>query len=237
MFKDIITVSLASIFSIITLLLLTKLMGKRQISQMSMFDYINGITIGSIAAEMATSPEKDWLKFIVAMAMYALAAVFISWSSCKSLFMRRFFIGRAEVLYDNGKIYEKNLAHAKLDINEFLALARNAGYFDLSEISYSVLESNGQISFKPTDDARPLNATDMKITPKKSIRYSANVIMDGEIMQRNLENIGKDIAWLKQKLEEAKVSDLGNVFLATCDDMGQFRIYEKCGEMKKDIWI
>lgn len=237
MFEDIITTSLASVFSIITLLLLTKLMGKRQISQMSMFDYINGITIGSIAAEMATSSKDEWLKFVVGMLIYALAAVFISWISCKSLPLRRFFIGRAEVLYDDGKIYEKNLAHAKLDINEFLALARNAGYFDLSEISYSVLESNGQISFKPADSARPVTAEDLKITPQKSIRYSANIIMDGEIMHDNLQNIGKNIDWLNKKLHEAKVSDLKNVFLATCDDKGEFRIYEKCGEMKKDIWI
>ena len=93
MLKEIIHVCVASIFSIIVLFALAKFMGKRQISQMSMFDYINGITIGSIAAEMATSERSEWLGFCAAMAVYAIFAVAISKATCKSIALRKLFRG------------------------------------------------------------------------------------------------------------------------------------------------
>ena len=87
---------------------------------MSMFDYVNGITIGSIAAEFATSLEQDFWLPLTAMAVYGAAAVLIAWATCRSMALRRFFNGRPTVLFEHGKLYEKNLAAARMDINEFL---------------------------------------------------------------------------------------------------------------------
>ena len=113
-----------SLFSIIVLFLLAKLMGNRQVSQMSMFDYVNGITIGSIAAEFATSLEDDYWMPLTAMVVYGVTAALISYITCKSMAARKFINGKPVVLYENGKLYEKNLAAAKLDINEFLTQCR-----------------------------------------------------------------------------------------------------------------
>ena len=123
-----------SLFSIIVLFLLAKLMGNRQVSQMSMFDYVNGITIGSIAAEFATSLEDDYWMPLTAMVVYGVTAALISYITCKSMAARKFINGKPVVLYENGKLYEKNLAAAKLDINEFLTQCRTAGYFDLADL-------------------------------------------------------------------------------------------------------
>ncbi|MGN1126614.1 MAG: DUF421 domain-containing protein, partial [Ruminococcus sp.] len=115
--------------SISVLFILAKLMGNKQISQLSTFDYINGITIGSIAAELATSDWKDFPEPLTAMIIYGLAAVVISYLSLTTMPIRRFFSGKTTVIYDNGKFYKENLKKCKLDVGEFLTLLRSQGYF------------------------------------------------------------------------------------------------------------
>ena len=121
---NIIKIISLSLGSLVILFLLTKLMGNREISQLTMFDYIVGITIGSIAAEMSTSLENNFVEPVVAMLIYGVVSFSISFFTCKSLNMRRFFTGKAKILLDNGKLYRKNFKSAKLDINEFLMECR-----------------------------------------------------------------------------------------------------------------
>ena len=121
-FQGLLHIALTSIGSIVVMFLLTKLLGKRQMSQLSMFDYIIGITIGSIAAEMATALEDDFMQPLLAMVLYASFALLISWAGQKSIKWRRFLIGEATILYKDQKLYEKNLKKAHLDINEFLTV-------------------------------------------------------------------------------------------------------------------
>lgn len=136
-----------SIASIVELFVLCKLMGYRQLSQMSMFDYVNGITIGNIAAEMATSLDDSFVEPLVAMIVYALAAILLSWWSSKSIRARRIIAGKPTLLLNNGKLFEKNFRKAKIDINEFLAQCRVNGYFDISQLQSAILEENGISAF------------------------------------------------------------------------------------------
>lgn len=122
--QDILKVIVLSIVSEIVLFLLTKLMGNKEMSQLSMFDYIIGITIGSIAAEMATALESDYMQPLVAMVVYAIIAVIISIVCTKSQKARRVIYGNSLILLDNGKLYRKNFKTAKLDLNEFLVQCR-----------------------------------------------------------------------------------------------------------------
>ena len=131
---DILHIILTSLGSIVVLFILTKLMGYRQMSQLSMFDYINGITIGSIAAEMATSLEDSVMPPVVAMIVYALVAILLSTLSEKSIFLRRFIVGKSIILLNNGKLYYKNLKKARLDLGEFLIQCRINGYYDLGQL-------------------------------------------------------------------------------------------------------
>ena len=121
---NIIKIISLSLGSLVILFLLTKLMGNREISQLTMFDYIVGITIGSIAAEMSTSLENNFVEPVVAMLIYGIVSFSISFFTCKSLNLRRFFTGKAKILLDNGKLYRKNFKSARLDINEFLMECR-----------------------------------------------------------------------------------------------------------------
>ena len=141
-------VLVTSIVSLVVMFILTRLDGKRQLAQMSMFDYVNSITVGSIAAELATSLEK-WYRPLAAMVLYGLALYLVHFISCKSMAARRILCGQACILMENGTIYRKELAKAGIDLNEFLGQARIAGYFDLNEVQCAILETSGQISFLP----------------------------------------------------------------------------------------
>ena len=146
---DLLKIVFLSLGSIIVLFILTKLMGNREMSQLSMFDYVVSITIGSIAAEMSTSLENNFLEPVIAMVVYGIVATAISYFTCKSIKIRRIVSGRGKILYDNGKLYRKNLIKSKLDLNEFLMQCRINGYFNLADIQTAILEPNGRISFLP----------------------------------------------------------------------------------------
>lgn len=138
-----------SIFSIVALFLITKLIGYRQMSQLSTFDYINGITISSIAAELATAQYKEFLHWTIALIVYGFATMLLSLATDHSILARRLIAGEPIPLYENGQLLDQNFRHAKLDINEFLMQCRIAGYFDLSQLEAILFEPNEKISFLP----------------------------------------------------------------------------------------
>ena len=189
--SEILYVIALSIGSIVAIFILTKFMGYRQMSQMSMFDYIIGITIGSIAAEMSTSLEENYVQPLTAMIIYALSAVLLTWLCSKSVIIRRLVEGKPLVLLNNGEIYRDNLKKAKIDVSEFLEQCRVNGYFDVSKLQCAILEGNGKISFLPKATDRPMIPADINLNPSQDFMV-ANVIIDGKLMQKNLQHTGKD---------------------------------------------
>lgn len=213
-----------SIASILIMFILTKLMGNKQMSELTMFDYINGITFGSIAAEMATVELDGFVKPLTAMITYAVIVTFISILVNKSIKMRRIFSGRSVIIFDNGKIYKKNLNKVKLDLNELLCQCRVNGFFNLDDIQTIIFESNGRISILPKGKSRPLNPSDMGINVSDS-SILASVIIDGNIMEDNLKQIGKDKTWLNKELSKLGYSSAGKVFLGLVDNSNKLYTY------------
>lgn len=214
--------------SIIVLFILAKLMGNKQISQLSTFDYINGITIGSIAAELSTEEWDNVLEPLTAMIIYGLVAVAISYISLTTMPLRRFFSGKTTVIFKNGKFYKKNLLKCKLDIGEFLTEVRAQGYFSIKDIECAYLESNGMVSVLPKSEKAPLTPYDMGMKPKKA-EAEPILIMDGKILYKNLKQCGKDKQWLNEKVKEfgAVISD---VFIAQADGENNLSVYVKTDE-------
>ncbi len=223
--QDILKVIILSIVSEIVLFILAKLMGNKEISQLSMFDYVIGITIGSIAAEMATALESDYMQPLVAMIVYALVAIAISLLCEKSLKARRFIYGNSLVLLDNGKLYRKNFKTAKLDLNEFLVQCRVNGYFNLSEVKTAILETNGKISFLPKSINRPTTPADFNMAPEPA-SLDVNLIVDGRILHENLQACGHDEMWLQKQFVSQGFEKPEQIFLATLDRQDNLSIYE-----------
>lgn len=224
--KEILYIIALSLGSVIALFILTKLMGYRQMSQMSMFDYINGITIGSIAAEMATSLEENYVQPLTAMIVYALAAILLSWLSSRSIKARRVIEGKPLVLLNNGELYWENLKKAKIDVNEFLVQCRVNGYFDVSKLETVVLEGDGKISFLPKAAERPVTPSDLNLSAQQDYMV-ANVILDGKIMEENLRHTGNDEKWLKNQIKGQGAENVEDVLLATCDTSNQVTVFLK----------
>ncbi len=218
---EILSVIGTSLFSVVVLFFLAKISGNKQMSQLSMFDYIIGITIGSIAAEMATELEA-FEKPLIAMIVYALMSLLISWLSYKSIVLRRFIVGKSLILFDKGKLYEANLRKAKLDVNEFLTECRNNGYFNIAMLQTAILEPNGKLSLLPLSTQRPATPDDLNLSPPQE-NLVITVIIDGKI----LKYTGNNEAWLKNELKAQGVSKIEEVFLATCDSNNALSVYSK----------
>ncbi len=235
--QEVLYIIALSLGSIVVLFFLTKLMGYRQMSELSMFDYVNGITIGSIAAEMSTSLDESFVQPLTAMIVYGVVSVLLAFASTKSLKARKFITGKALILMDKGEIYEKNLNKAKIDINEFLTQCRISGYFDVSKIQTAILEDNGKISFLPVETERPATPADFDMNPSQEM-MNANLIIDGNIMWQNLRHAGKDEKWLMNQLKSQGIDNVENVVLATCTSDNKLNAYEKTGkEVKLDIFM
>lgn len=210
---------ITAVVSYFVLFALTKLVGNKQISQMTMFDYISGISIGSIAAEMATELESPVRPFL-SMVVYGVLAWAISLWTNKSLAARRAFTGKPLILYDKGRLYRDRLKRAQLDLNEFLTLCRVGGWFDLTQLETVVFEHNGNLSFLPREPYRAAQPTDLALSPEQSTLLTP-VIMDGEVLPENLKSVGKDEVWLTRRLREQGYHEPREIFLALCDASGE----------------
>ncbi len=232
---QIVNVILSTLGSVIVLFILTKIIGNKQMSQLSMFDYINGITIGSIAAEMATSLENDFWLPLIAMTIYAFSTFTISIVTCKSIKLRKLLSGKPLIIFHNGRLNQKNLFKAKLDINEFLMICRNNGYFNLADIYTAMLEPNGKFSFIPVARKRPATAEDLNLFPSQE-DVLVNVIIDGVVMEKNLHFTGNNLIWLRNQLNAQGFKDVSEITLATCDTDNNLSVYKKIkNEKTKDV--
>lgn len=231
---DFVRTALTALFSIVALFSITKLIGYRQMAQMSSFDYINGITIGSIAAELAVAEGQEFWEWVIALVIYGVVTWMLAVLTDHSIKARRMINGRAIVLLDNGKLYDRNFKKMHVDLHEFQMECRQNGYFDLSQIQTAMMEANGSISFLPVSRMRPATPEDLAISVTQET-LCGNVIVDGKIMEKNLKNLGYDKAWLKKQLKEQRKGDVSDIFLAVCTSDGVLTAFERAKKEHSDI--
>lgn len=224
--SDFLNICFRTILVLIILFFITKMMGKKQISELNFFDYVVGITIGSIAADISLDIEKNMIAGIAALFIYGFISYIISFVSIKSILARRFFIGVPTVLVEKGKIIESGLKKSKIDVNDLLMEARENGYFNLDEIDYALMEVNGNISFLPKEKEKPVTKRDMKIKCSNE-GLTVNAIIDSKYMVNNMKAINKDTEWLDHELKVNGYDNYDNILLATIDNNYKVTIYEK----------
>ena len=208
---DFFKIVFSAILSVIALFVVTKIMGHKQVAQLDFFDYVNGITIGSIGAELATeleSPERP----LIALAVYCAASIALNVIAHKIPKARKYINGSPTILMNDGVIYRKNLKKAKLDLSEFMLMCRELGYFDLDQIQTAVYEHNGKLSVLPKAANRPATPDDLKITATPSY-IGVEVIMDGRILGENLARMGLDERWLDRQLKSRGFDSARDIFL------------------------
>lgn len=198
---------LRSILSFIFLQLLAKWSGPKQLSQLSYYDYIVGITIGNLASVWAIDTSISWLYCALAMFIYIALTILQSLLTTKSLVLRKVLTGTPTFLIHHGKIIEKNLVKIHFDVNDLLSECRSQGYFDISMIQFAIMETSGKVSIMLKSEENPITFKGMN---KHIIQeeISANVVIDGHVMEKELTMIGKDIYWLNHKLKDHDISKL-----------------------------
>jgi len=220
---EIIKVILTSLLSVVSLFVIAKIIGHKQVSQLDLFDYITGITIGSIAAELATELENPW-KPLVAMIVYGVVAFSLTICSHKFPRSRKYINGTPTIIMDNGNLYRKNMKKAKLDLSEFMVLCRQEGYFDINDIQTAVFEYNGKVTILPKNQKRPITPEDMSIkTDEASI--CTEIIMDGRVLHDNLKRLGLDLTWLNKQLKEQKYNNPDEIYLGICDKNNKLSLF------------
>lgn len=220
---EIIKVLLTSFLSVASLFIIAKVMGHKQMSQLDFFDYISGITIGSIAAELATELEEP-LKPLIAIAVYGVAAILLT--KITSLFpkTRKYINGTPTILMNNGKLYRANMKKAKLDLSEFMVMCRQQGYFNLSDIQTAVFEFNGKLSILPVSKKRPANPEDLNLSPMPEY-IQTEVVMDGRILEENLKRMGLEEKWLQKQLTSQGYKSAKEIFLGVCNENNQLTLF------------
>ena len=220
---EFIKVILTSLLSVAALFIIAKIMGHKQVAQLNFFDYISSITVGSIAAELATELEEP-LKPLIAIVIYGLVSISLSIVMNKLPRTRKFINGSPTILMNDGKLYRKNMKKAKLDLSEFMLMCREQGYFDINNIQTAIFEYNGKLTILPVSTNRPLTPEDMNLTPKPDF-ISTELIMDGRIMGDNLKRKGLDETWLKKQLEAQGYHSAKEIYLGICSSDNKLSLF------------
>ncbi|KSU89122.1 hypothetical protein A2U94_06655 [Bacillus sp. VT 712] len=219
---DWLIVVLRSLLFLVILFAITKWLGKKQISELSFFEYVTGMTIGNIGADMATGIDKSIAHGILSIVIFAAVPFLAGIISLKNKHFRDFMEGKGTVFIKDGKIMEDNLKKEKYTIDELLELLRQKSVYQAADVEFAVLEPTGDLNVLLKKENRPLTAKDLGIAVAPS-KEPQTVIMDGEILDEPLATIGQSRRWLHTELEKLGVT-IENVFLGQVDSYGQLTV-------------
>ena len=203
-----------SIISLATLFAATKLLGKKQISELSIFDYTIGISIGNFTSEMILVIESQMINGIVAILVFGIVGYLISYLSRKSIIFRRKIFGVPTIIIENGNLVYDSLKRLNIDLNDFLEEARISGYFNIEDIAYAIMEANGKISFLAKAPLQNPTNKDLNIKTSPAT-LPANIIIDSKLMIENIDKTNKSRSWFIKKLKEKGYKSYENILLAT----------------------
>jgi uncharacterized membrane protein YcaP (DUF421 family) len=217
-----IEISYRTLIAVVGLFAFTKILGKRQVSQMSMFEYITGITIGNLIGYISLDTDRKWGHGLVAIAVWAIVSLGISFMQIKSKKMRDLIDGKGTVLIKDGKILENNLKKERLTSDELMEQLRKKMAFKVADVEFAIMEPSGDINVLLTKENQPLTPKDLgiKVAPEKEAQM---VIMDGKIMDEPLAVLGLSRAWLNTELEKLGVA-VENVFAGQVDSYSQLYV-------------
>lgn len=219
---DWLEIALRTLVAVTSLFLLTKLLGRRQVTELSLFEYITGITIGSLAAYISLDLEAGWYLGLVAVAVWIGVSVLLEVLSLHSKGLRDFVEGKSLIVIKEGKILEDNLKKAKYSSDDLLQMLRGKNVFNVADVEFAVLESDGKINVLLKEENQPITpkALGLKVPTEPPVR---TVIMDGNVLDEALSDAGLNRQWLNTELEKIGVAT-ENVYLAQVDDVGQLTV-------------
>lgn len=220
---ELVLILIRSLTAFLLLLLLARIMGKKQISQLTFFDYCVGITIGSIAATMSVDQNIKAANGILALLVWGLVPIILSYVSLKSMWFTKLMDGSPSILIQKGKINEKNLKKNLLIIDELMLLLREKGVFKVSDVEMAVFETNGQLSVMLKAEQQPVTPSTMRISVKPE-HGPTLLIADGQLLKKGLKERGYTESWLLSEVQKQGAKHFYDVFLAQIDSNGNVHV-------------
>jgi uncharacterized membrane protein YcaP (DUF421 family) len=225
----VIVVIIRSVIGFFLLLLLIKMIGKQQVTQLTFFDYTVGITIGSIASTLSVQVNENSWSTMAGMAVWALLALLLAFIGLKSPYLRKIIEGIAQPVIKNGKIQIEILRQNKISMEELMSMLRSKDVFNVEDVEFAVLEQNGKLSVLLKSQKQPLTPQDLNISTPYS-GMPTNIIVDGVLDTDALRSIHLTRAWLEFHLRKKNIDKLENIFLAQLDTQGNLFIDMKDGK-------
>lgn len=223
-----------AIIGFISLLIFSRILGKKLISQLTLFDYILGITIGSIAATLTTDLSSRAWPHWVGLLTWVAAGEAVDFLTTKSRYAAKFIEGEPVIIIMHGKIMEDCMRKLRYTASNLQQQLRNKDIFDLSEVQFAVLEPNGDLSVLKKPQHQPLTPKNMDIrVPNTGI--GIELIYDGLVIDQNLKQINRDRKWLQSQLKKYEVKDFSEVFLATFEASGSLYVDKFKDKIEKPI--
>ncbi|OMP68186.1 DUF421 domain-containing protein [Domibacillus epiphyticus] len=219
---DWLEIVLRGLLFLVVLFAITKWLGKKQLSQLSFFEYVTGITIGSIGAEVVTGLERNIMHGIIGILTFAAVPFLAGLLSLKSKKFRDFMEGKGVILIKDGKVMEENLKKERYTTDELLELLRQKDVFKVADVEFAILEATGDLSVLLKKENQALTPKDLNMKVA-SAKEPQTVIMDGEILDEPLATIGRSRNWLHTELDKLGVT-VENVFLGQVDSFGQVTV-------------
>jgi uncharacterized membrane protein YcaP (DUF421 family) len=219
---DILRTIIRSILLIVGLFIITKLLGKKQLSSLSFFEYIVGITVGDIAGTLAMDPDLSLRDGIASMIVWSFVPLAISMISLRSRAFRKIVEGKPTTFIENGNILEKNMLKEKYSIDELLEQLRKKSVFRVADVEFASLDSNGELSVLLKKAKQPLKYEDIGLKMEEG-SAPVPVMMDGKLIQENLRWAGLDRTSLIEKVQAAGYKP-EQVFYAEVDSKGNLSV-------------
>ncbi|MFJ6211132.1 DUF421 domain-containing protein [Lysinibacillus sp. NPDC092081] len=224
MYTGYIQVVIQTIISFFVLLTLTRFLGKKQLSHLTFFNYVTGITIGSMAANMVVLKTLVYTKFLVSLIVWCSLTTLISYIALKSGKARTLLDGQPTIVIKKGKIDRKALANTKINIDDLTMMIRQYQVFSITEIDYAILEPNGMLSILKKPEFQSTQKIDFNIYPSSPAFIPIEIITDGKLLKRNLLEVGKSKEWLDSELKKANIQSIEEVFYAEIQPNGKIFI-------------
>ena len=207
-------------------LILSKLIGIKIISQMNFFDFIMGVSVGSMIAKIVIDKDHVVFSGITALLMFTLLTIATSYLNLKSYTARRIMNAKTLILIENGRIIDKNVRKLKITVNELMMKLREKDVFNLEDVQFAIMERNGQLSVLIKANKKPVTPYDMELNVKNSSLLN-DIIIDGKIIDKNLKIAGIDKKWLQSEIKKKNINKIEDIFYAGVDKNKKLIISEK----------
>ena len=219
----IVVVIIRSGISFFALLLLVRLMGKQQVAQLTFFDYVVGITIGSMASTLSVQVNENSFATLVGMGTWTVLAILLACIGVHNASIRKVVDGEATMVVKNGKILEKKLKQIRIPTDELLSELRTKGVFSIADVEFAMFEPGGKISVQKKSQKQPVTPSDLNI-PTQYDGLPAVLIMDGTVLYDELRTLNLTKAWLHHQLGKQKINDVTEISLAQLDTKGNLYV-------------